>query len=1272
MTTQTLLVNKLFKRIWITLAILIILAALTSSIFRSLTPWAKQYKGEVEMRLSLILGHPVTIKSMETGWYWFQPVLKLNQVDILDNGKEAVHLDKMLVGINIIKSLWYWNIQPGVLVIDDIHLNFVEKDNQWTIKGISSNALGQDELTPTRTLHILGWIAEQERLILRHISAHFHFANGTLIPISGLNISIVNESGYYKLKGEARLLQTNSTSFQLLGDVYFDPYHLDKTQGSFFFSAKNVLPAQWQMLIPNASQRLEGGKGDIDLWLDIQKGKISSVQSQIKFKRLAWHMLDNLNSQLIQSFFANLSWQPNDTGWQFKADHIKLRVGDFKWPENKMLVNYVRSADSYQVYIQSILLESLRSEAIPWPADLNSMIALKPEGILSETQFIVKDSKLNYVLSRFNHLGWQSQGHIPQVMNLSGVLNWQPEQGRLELDSNQVALKFQGYPEQDLAILNGAVVWKMRDDGLQINMDRLVLEQKELTFSAQGEINQVTNHSVGQVQLAAEFSGKHLEKWVKYIPKAYLKPGFNQWLKHAFKRIEQATGKMIIKGNANEFPFDNQQGEFEITAHGSGVDMVFAPKWPLSKDVEAYLRLKRRNLEIDIINGYFREVPVQKMHLRVDDIGHDKEKLLLHTLVNAEAQKLVDFILNSPLKRRLAHLKLMTLQGLAELNLRLEIPLYPPHDNVSVKGDLHLKDNQLISSHQFGEVKIDNLTGQLSFNQQEIVQSALSGTAFGYPINIAIQSVKKPHPATQVLIDGECTIESLKSRLNLPIVSLLKGIFPFQILIDVPTSAHAMEKMNLKTDLSGLAINLPSPLGKSAKESVSSQVELDVVGDNEFRIQAHYGERLSTDLTFKKVKEAFSLYSGDLHLGDEKAKDSHKPGLGISGFIKGYDYNIWKKVYTQLGAGKSTIDLTEKLREIDVTLDKINLLNQEFSHLQLNARMLPDQQWLIKLKRNPLSAELTFDPNLNALSGHINHLHLANMPSNSEKTKTKLKPKPSDIPRLNLQVDDLEVANKYIGNLTLRSTSEPNRWHIEYCSIDAPEYQLKVQGDWTMTGDVHQTKMEVKLHINNLAKTLQHWKISPVMDAGMGDMSFKGGWDDSLYDFSLNTLNGNLYLQLKNGIITHLSSETESKLGLGKLLSILSLQTIPRRLKLDFSDLSHEGYSFDVFKGNFKITKGIMTTDDSYLDGPVAYASMKGDLDLAKRNYNLDLHISPHITASLPVVATIAGGPLAGAAAWVVNKIINKSMQKISGYSYRVTGPWGDPVVQQIKIVKKN
>jgi uncharacterized protein YhdP len=299
-------------------------------------------------------------------------------------------------------------------------------------------------------------------------------------------------------------------------------------------------------------------------------------------------------------------------------------------------------------------------------------------------------------------------------------------------------------------------------------------------------------------------------------------------------------------------------------------------------------------------------------------------------------------------------------------------------------------------------------------------------------------------------------------------------------------------------------------------------------------------------------------------------------------------------------------------------------------------------------------------------------LHLDSIQqSKQDAAESPIKYTPDQIPNLNLRVDNLSIGTVQVGDLTLKSKSSPERWLIEYCRIESPIYQFNIQGDWTHKEKKDRTQLQVKLNLKDLAKALERWHISPAVDAGKGDMEFKGGWNDAVYNFSLAALDGSMYLKLKNGIITHLSHNTEEKLGLGKLLSILSLQTIPRRLKLDFSDLSHEGYSFDVFKGNFTFNKGLMSTQDSYLDGPVAFASMKGTLDLVRELYDLNLRISPHITASLPIVATIAGGPIAGLAAWVANKIINQSMQKISAYSYKVSGPWNQPVVQQLSIVKQ-
>jgi uncharacterized protein (TIGR02099 family) len=1272
MINRIILVNRVLKKIWITLAILIILAAVISSIFRSITPWAKQYKGEVEQHLTFLFGQPVTIQTMETGWYWFHPVLKLKQVELSDGNKKSLHLEKLLVGINLFKSLWSWRIQPGILYIDDIHLNIRQSEGHWNIDGISTKDMKNTEMTPERTEEILVWLSQQERFIIKHVSVYFYFSDGGFIPVSGLNISVVNKGGIYRLKGDAKLEQTNSTYFQLLGNVSFDPRHQENTMGQIYFSVKHLEPAQWQSVFPKTADRLEGGKGDIALWVDLKKGAVSSVQAEIKFKRLAWRLLKNNNSQIIQNLYANLSWKPDDNGWQFKADHIKLRAGGVVWPENQLLIKFDKTQQAYQLFVKSIIIESLLSQTINWPASIHNLLQIKPHGNLSNTQLLIKEKQISYLLTRFDQLGWNAQDNIPHVYNLSGVLNWQQEEGRLELDSENTSFEMKGYPVQKFDLLNGSIDWKEISDGLRVSIDRFVLSQPELTISTQGAIDQVTRSSVGHIRLVTEFSAKNVQKWKPFLPKAQMKAKLYDWLTNDIKRIGEATGKIVINGLAKDFPFDNNNGEFSIISHASGGDLLINPKWQLIKDVEGYIKLKNRNLDIDIVNADFQGAPVKQMNLRIDDIGNDRENLLIHGIINASAQKMLNYVMASPLKEKLNALSMLSMEGLLSLDLRLEIPLYPENDTNLAKGDLVFKNNTILIKHQLKKIPVEEVSGDLSFDEHGVTQSALTATAFGYPLKIKVQSVRLPKPATGIFVDGECSVESLKSRFNIPLFSYLKGMFSVKAIFKLNDDPNELDTLNIQTSLQGLAVNLPAPLGKVRETIAPLEVNVDLNTNKTLRFRANYNNRLSSDILLQEKKGGLELKSGEVRLGTAPALNQNKPGLALVGALDGFDLHEWKKVIENLSTEQTNGSLLSQLRFINVKMAKLNFFNQQFDNMAVKAKLLANKDWTFSLNQKKIAADLTYHKPTNTLSGFVKYLHLAKIDKSNDTIEFSSKMNPGQIPNLNVRIDNLSVGEIKIGDITLKSQSTPERWLIDYLRINSPVYQINIEGAWTQKGTKNQTKMHLKLHLKDLAKSLERWDITPAVDAGKGDLEFQGGWNNTLYDFSLASLDGTMNMQLKNGRITHLSPETEEKLGLGKLLSVLSLQTIPRRLQLDFSDLSHQGYSFDTFKGTFSVKKGIMSTQDSYIDGPVAYASMKGDLDLVRRMYDLNLSISPHITASLPIVATIAGGPIAGIATWVASKIINQSMQKITAYSYKISGPWKQPIVQQLTIVKKS
>ena len=65
------------------------------------------------------------------------------------------------------------------------------------------------------------------------------------------------------------------------------------------------------------------------------------------------------------------------------------------------------------------------------------------------------------------------------------------------------------------------------------------------------------------------------------------------------------------------------------------------------------------------------------------------------------------------------------------------------------------------------------------------------------------------------------------------------------------------------------------------------------------------------------------------------------------------------------------------------------------------------------------------------------------------------------------------------------------------------------------------------------------------------------------------------------------------------MFGLLSFQALPRRLKLDFSDIFDKGFGFDRIEGDFVISEGDAFTNDLSLKGTSATLQMSGRTGLA-------------------------------------------------------------------------
>ena len=164
-------------------------------------------------------------------------------------------------------------------------------------------------------------------------------------------------------------------------------------------------------------------------------------------------------------------------------------------------------------------------------------------------------------------------------------------------------------------------------------------------------------------------------------------------------------------------------------------------------------------------------------------------------------------------------------------------------------------------------------------------------------------------------------------------------------------------------------------------------------------------------------------------------------------------------------------------------------------------------------------------------------------------------------------------------------------------------------------------------------------------------------------DFDYPTLSGSLRIDVGPGRFIKIDP------GIGKLLGVLSLQSLPRRITLDFTDVFSEGFAFDEIKGDVRIQNGVLMTDDLLLAGPAAKVKISGSADLAKETQQLTVRVQPALSSSVSAGAMLflLANPLVGAAvaagSLLAQKVMRDPIEQMFSYEYQVTGSWSDPIV---------
>jgi uncharacterized protein YhdP len=197
---------------------------------------------------------------------------------------------------------------------------------------------------------------------------------------------------------------------------------------------------------------------------------------------------------------------------------------------------------------------------------------------------------------------------------------------------------------------------------------------------------------------------------------------------------------------------------------------------------------------------------------------------------------------------------------------------------------------------------------------------------------------------------------------------------------------------------------------------------------------------------------------------------------------------------------------------------------------------------------------------------------------------------------------------------------------------------------------------------SHLGRMLTDLGFEHAFDRGEGKVEGHLRWPDAPTRFTWDGLEGGGRLELENGRLV------EVEPGAGRLLGLFSLNMLPRRLALDFRDVFQRGFVFEKIKGTVRLVGSDVFTSDLRIQGAAANVEIEGRTGIVARDYDQSIVVTPRVGGTLPVAGALLGGPVAGAAVFILDRVLGmgRGIDEAARVEYRVTGTWDDPTVEVV------
>jgi len=267
---------------------------------------------------------------------------------------------------------------------------------------------------------------------------------------------------------------------------------------------------------------------------------------------------------------------------------------------------------------------------------------------------------------------------------------------------------------------------------------------------------------------------------------------------------------------------------------------------------------------------------------------------------------------------------------------------------------------------------------------------------------------------------------------------------------------------------------------------------------------------------------------------------------------------------------------------------------------------------------------------------------------------------PRDLPAITVRAGDFAWQGRQFGHLQAELRKDPQGLRLTSFGTQSAAFRLAGTGTWLAEDSGSQTRLALEFSSTDLAAASRALGYRESVDADQTRVRANLAWSGGPAEDVLARMDGTLRLELEQGRLRGV------KPGAGRMLGLISVVELPRRLSLDFRDVTEEGLTFDTVQGDFEIRAGSAYTQNLLLKGATVDIGVVGRTGLAAQDYEQTVVVSGSPSGPITVAGALAGGPVGAAGALLFSQLFKGQLQGLARIYYRVTGPWSNPTVERI------